>query len=512
MQICGSLDVQSFLHKSFVYIKEALDLPADYVSIIYYSADIRRLIIMAVANEDGSVLVNDSVAVPKDKHQYIISDNRSADAVITDSLEDHPVAGLWVAKGYTNDTAQISLRLEIKGAYIGAVNFCSKGKNEFTQAHVEMLSLLKEPFSIAVSNVIVYQELLEAKGALQEDNQLLQNELRMASGGEIVGKDRGMWGVMEKVYQVAPLSNSVLLLGETGTGKELVANTIHNLSDRKDMPFIKVNCGAIPETLIDSELFGHEKGAFTGAFFRKQGRFERAQKGTLFLDEVGELKPDAQIRLLRVLQEKEIERVGGDTPIKVDVRIIAATHRNLLKRVEDGQFREDLYYRLNVFPIVIPPLRDRKLDIPLLVQHFIAKKTLDMGIDKIPPLSVESHEQLLAYSWPGNVRELENAVERALILCKGAPLTFPDLDTSPRSTPRKVDPPNDALHSKASFESALDLDAVMVDHILNVLKITRGKVHGKDGAAAILNVNPSTLRNKMKKLKIPFGRNTLKRN
>jgi transcriptional regulator with GAF, ATPase, and Fis domain len=315
---------------------------------------------------------------------------------------------------------------------------------------------------------------------------------------------------MEMVRQVAPLPSPVLLLGETGTGKEVIAGAIHHLSPRKDGPFVKVNCGAIPETLMDSELFGHEKGAFTGALSLKRGRFERANGGTIFLDEVVELHPEAQVRLLRVLQEKEIERVGGTGPIKIDIRIIAATNRNLETMIKEGKLREDLYFRLKVFPIVVPPLRNRKSDIPTLLQHFIQKKSREMRLKSISTLAAGALERLMAYDWPGNVRELENAVERALILSKGEPLRFNDLEVPIQSEP--------SFKSRAilepcpdfQIEESLGLDEILSHHIRHVLKMTGGRVGGIKGAAHLLQINPYTLRKKMKKLGIPFGRKVKK--
>ena len=238
-----------------------------------------------------------------------------------------------------------------------------------------------------MSKALEHQEIIRLKDMLADDNRYLFDELRSASGDEIIGSDFGLKAVMRMVQQVAPLDSPVLLLGETGTGKEVIANAIHYSSPRKDGPFIKVNCGAIPETLLDSELFGHEKGAFTGAISQKRGRFERANKGTIFLDEIGELPAQAQVRLLRVLQTKEIERVGGTTSIPVDIRIISATNRNLQEMIASGRFREDLWFRLNVFPIMIPPLRQRREDIPALVHHFIERKSKELKLTERPVLA-----------------------------------------------------------------------------------------------------------------------------
>jgi transcriptional regulator with GAF, ATPase, and Fis domain len=318
------------------------------------------------------------------------------------------------------------------------------------------------------------------------------------SGDEIVGGDFGLRETMEMVRQVAPLESPVLLSGETGVGKGVIANAIHYSSPRRKGPFITVNSGAIPETLIDSELFGHERGAFTGAIEQKRGRFERASHGTIFLDEVGELPPQAQIRMLRVLQEKEIERVGGSKAIPVDIRIIAATHRNLREMVRAGQFREDLWFRLNVFPIHVPPLRDRKEDIPSLLHHFLGKKSHELKLPAIPDLAPGALDRLLCYAWPGNVRELENVVERELILNRGAPLDFKTVSEGDDDAARAAD--------AGEARQMLGLDAVSADHIRRVLKMSGGVVHGSRGAAALLGINPSTLRSRMKKLGISYGR------
>jgi transcriptional regulator with GAF, ATPase, and Fis domain len=303
---------------------------------------------------------------------------------------------------------------------------------------------------------------------------------------------------MAMVQQVASLNSPVLLLGETGVGKDVIANAIHYSSPRKDGPFIKVNCGAIPETLLDSELFGHEKGAFTGALSQRRGRFERANGGTLFLDEIGELPPQAQVRMLRVLQYKEIERVGGTNSISVDIRLIAATNRDLEERVKTKQFREDLWFRLNVFPIRVPPLRERKNDIPALVHHFVERKSRELKLPVPPPLARGVIDRLMAYHWPGNVRELENVIERALILGKGTPLVFNDLIGEKRDQSSAI--------PAGTQDAPIKLDEVMSQHIRQVLKMTNGKVHGKGGAAEVLGINPSTLRNRMNQLGIPYGR------
>ena len=292
-----------------------------------------------------------------------------------------------------------------------------------------------------------------------------------------------------------------MLMGETGTGKEVIADAVHYTSPRSEGPFIKVNCGAIPESLLDSELFGHEKGAFTGAISQKMGRFERAHKGSIFLDEIGELPLPAQSRLLRVLQFKEVERVGGTRTLPVDVRIIAATHRNMEEMVRAGTFREDLWFRINVFPMIIPPLRHRREDIPAMVHHFLEKKCREFGLHPRPSVSPAGMERLKTYSWPGNVRELENLIERELIrhrgLKKTVPLAFDHLDF-PENTDGIGTPPE-------KDGELLSLDEAMIRHIRQALNHTGGQIYGSGGAAELLRINPNTLRSRMRKMGISFG-------
>jgi transcriptional regulator with GAF, ATPase, and Fis domain len=305
---------------------------------------------------------------------------------------------------------------------------------------------------------------------------------------------------MEMVRQVAPINTPVMLLGESGVGKEVIANAIHFLSRRKNAPLVRVNCGAIPGNLLDSELFGHQKGAFTGAIESRKGRFERADKGSIFLDEIGELSLQAQVRLLRVIQNNEIERVGGKSTIPIDVRIIAATHRNLEEMIASGQFREDLWYRLNTFPIMIPPLRQRKEDIPALVHYFLERKSKDLMIHTLPVITTSDMERLKDYSWPGNVRELENLIERALIKNRGRkesePLRFDHFTFSEK---------NGGIHELPAVDlNMLTLDEAMSQHIKRALQLSGGKISGYNGAAQLLGINPNTLRSRMRKLRIPF--------
>jgi transcriptional regulator with GAF, ATPase, and Fis domain len=390
------------------------------------------------------------------------------------------------------------MRLATEDGRYGAAVLTTESANCYAAEHARLFQLLEDPFTIAFANALVHREVTRLRDRLADDNRYLHRELLRISGDEIVGADFGLREVMHKVQQVAPTDSQVLLTGETGVGKDVIANAIHLGSIRREGPFIPVNCGAIPGSLLDSELFGHEKGAFTGALSRKRGRFERADGGTILLDEIGEMPLEAQVRLLRVLQHREIERIGGTDRIPVDIRIITATNKDLEAMVTAGGFREDLWFRINVFPIDVPPLRDRRSDIPALVQHFIERKAAELKIGETPRLAPGAIDDLMAHDWPGNVRELENLVERAMILHHGGRLRFDDLSTS--FPARTGGPPLEA------GDENLDLDTVNRRHIQRVLGITGGKIHGPGGAGELLGVNPNTLRTRMKKLGIPFGK------
>jgi transcriptional regulator with GAF, ATPase, and Fis domain len=497
-RICGSLEIEKALWECLRYISEFV--PASQLSLHIVHSEQNVVETVAHADLSGGTAMSLLTRVPEGMRHLVDQRWRKVIMVFA-RMGDDELARVVAARFGTSDLSGVRVKLALEGKDVGALSVASDGKRELTEEHARLLTLLNEPFSIALSNFLRYRELRDLKDRLADDNQYLHRELRQISGEEIIGADSGLKGVIEMVRQVAPLESPVLLLGETGVGKEVIAGAVHNLSSRKEGPFIKVNCGAIPETLMDSELFGHEKGAFTGAIGQKRGRFERADTGTIFLDEIGELSPEAQVRLLRVLQEKEIERLGGTESIRLDIRVIAATHRDLDAMMEDGRFRQDLYFRLRVFPIAIPPLRERKEDIPALVRHVIKKKAREMKLANVPSLSPGALDRLIAYRWTGNVREMENAVERALILSRtGMPLSFEDLEhPTQRGAVRAGD---------QTVEGTLSLDAAMAGHIRKALAMAEGKVEGKGGAAERLGVNPRTLRNRMKRLGIPFGRKT----
>ncbi|MBI3770205.1 MAG: sigma 54-interacting transcriptional regulator [Deltaproteobacteria bacterium] len=355
-------------------------------------------------------------------------------------------------------------------------------------------------YTLILRDVEQRRQAEESLRVLHRQNEYLQEEIRAVHNvDEIVGQSAALEQVLEQARLVAPTDSSVLILGETGTGKELVARAVHSASRRRDFPLVKINCAALPSGLIESELFGHEKGSFTGAHERRIGRFELADRGTIFLDELGEIPLEVQVKLLRVLQEQEIERVGGSTPIKVDVRVIAATNRDLTRAVADGTFRSDLFYRLNVFPVHMPPLRARTEDIPALVHYFAARYAATIG-RRIERITRDTMERLVAYEWPGNVRELENVIERAVILSPGPELAVPsELLPAPSPAVRGDAPGRPAV---AAPEETIPLDALERDHIIAVLKQANWRIDGPQGAARILDMHPSTLRSRMKKLGI----------
>jgi len=330
----------------------------------------------------------------------------------------------------------------------------------------------------------------EVRDRFRQEKQYLEAEIDRENRFEdIVGESTGLRRVLKEIATVAPTDATVLVQGETGTGKELLARAVHRLSPRHERTFIKLNCAAIPAGLIESELFGHEKGAFTGAIARKIGRLELAHEGTLFLDEIGELPLDLQPKLLRALQEREIERLGGSRPIPVNIRLIAATNRDLAKMVAEKQFRSDLFYRLKVFPVFAPPLRERAGDIPILVRHFVDTHSRRMGktIESIPD---ETMYALVRWSWPGNVRELENFLERSVILTRGPVLFVPLAELETEEDNEDAEPENPSLQ------------AAEREHILRVLRESKGQIGGSDGAAARLGLKRTTLNSKLKKLGI----------
>jgi len=379
----------------------------------------------------------------------------------------------------------IVLPLMSRNECIGTFNIGSADPNRYKEEDIEFAELVASQIAMAVENVRQHDEINNLTKKLEKENAYLQEEIKRTHNFEqIITQNQAYKKILNSIEQVAPTNATVLILGESGTGKELLARAVHSRSKVGHKPLVKVNCAALPENLIESELFGHEKGAFTGALTDRPGRFELAHGGTIFLDEIGELPLQLQSKLLRVLQEGEFERLGNPQTVKVEVRVIAATNRDLEIAVNEGQFREDLFYRLNVFPITSTPLRERKDDIPILATHFCKKygRLFGKNVNSIPD---DAMERLMAYHWPGNIRELENIIERSIILSQGNVLEVGDLNLSEKHSPHP-----------ASFE---DMQRA---HIIKTLKLTKGKISGSLGAAHILNLNPKTLESKMKKLGI----------
>ena len=375
------------------------------------------------------------------------------------------------------------------GRPLGLITMGSRRPNNFGQEDLDLLSQISNQIALAVDNAIAYGRVTEARDRLEEERLYLESEIRSEySFEDIVGKSAALRKVLDQIAIVAPTGSTVLLHGETGTGKELFARAIHNRSPRRERTFVRLNCAAIPSGLVESELFGHEKGAFTGALIQKRGRFELADHGSLFLDEIGDISLDLQPKLLRALQEQEFERLGSTRTIQVDVRLIAATHRDLQSMIRNNQFREDLFYRLNVFPIEIPPLRERREDISLLVHYFVLRASRQMQ-KRIRSVPKQAMDALANADWPGNIRELENFIERCVILTPGEELNVPRAGLK-RAATRSV------ASGAATFEQAER------QVIIDALKAASGKISGRGGAAERLGLKRTTLQNKMRKLDV----------
>ncbi len=413
---------------------------------------------------------------------------------------DSPIAQIAVREGLKSVCC---LPLISRNRAIGVLVLGRLRDDAFSQADISFLSQVANQIALAVENALVYREIRELKEQLSKEKLYLEDEIRTEMNfSQIIGNSASLRRVLKGVGTVAPTDSTVLIYGETGTGKELVARAIHDLSPRRSKPFVKLNCAAIPTGLLESELFGHEKGAFTGAIAQRIGRFEVANGGTIFLDEIGEIPLELQTKLLRVLQEREFERLGSSRTLRTDARLIAATNRDLEAMVSEQKFRSDLFFRLNVFPVHVPPLRERQGDIPLLVRHFTQQfsRRMNKVMETIPSAAMDA---LSRYHWPGNIRELQNVIERAVIISSGPVLSVDVTDLKfPKAVPLAEKPAatkstNGALHNV--------LEETERQQVLQALKQCNWVVAGPHGAAALLEINRSTLQVRMRKLGISRG-------
>jgi len=411
-----------------------------------------------------------------------------------DDLMRNPVVPAHLRLLFDNGLRQLlCMGMYSDGTLIGGIFLGTRTRHTFTKQETKTMDFV----TTQLSRTVAWIRAKALIAQLERDNAALlslsreQIETAYASD-EIIGSSPHLQKVFQSVAQVAPTASTVLILGETGTGKELIARAIHNASPRRDKLMVKVNCAALPANLVESELFGHEKGSFTGATERRIGKFELANNSTIFLDEIGELPPELQAKLLRAIQEKEIERIGGRSTIRTDARIIAATNRQLQKEVDAGRFRTDLFYRLNVFPVALPALRQRREDIPELTAHFISKYARKSG-KKINGIAPRVLQQMSVYHWPGNIRELEHLIERSILMTQGPII---------REIHLPVDPIEKPVPEQADNAAIKTLEENERDHILTVLRKTKGRIRGNGGAAQILNLPPTTLHSRMKKLGI----------
>jgi formate hydrogenlyase transcriptional activator len=485
-QVVSNLELRELLRAASASLRRVMN--CDVVGVMLPHSDGQQLQIYALDFPDGKGLFREESLIPIEgshpgevfrtgkpllKKQPELEEERSPE-------HHRRVVGEGVHAGCL-------LPLISRGRTLGVLALGRRLENAFDEDEVEFLCQVASQVAIAVENALAYGEIADLRDKLAQEKLYLEDEIRGEIDFEgIVGQSSALRQVLQLVDTVAPSDSTVLLFGETGTGKELIARAIHDRSRRKDRTLVKLNCAAIPTGLLESELFGHERGAFTGAIAQKIGRFELADQGTLFLDEVGDIPLELQPKLLRALQEREFERLGSTRTKKVDVRLVAATNRNLEKMIAEDKFRSDLYYRLNVFPIQIPPLRERPEDIPLLVRYFAQKyaRRMEKEIESVPAASMK---KLTRWHWPGNIRELENLIERAVILTRGSALEVPVSDLGNGSAEKAV---------------AQMPDAGLRDQLLRILKETRGRVGGAEGAAARLGLKRTTLLSRMKKLGI----------
>ena len=459
----------------------------DYVSLLIYDPDSGALRLKIIDFPDGSGHMKENALVPLDEslagHVFQTREARVCSVQEAGAISK-TTGELFALEGLQSVCC---LPLVSHSRALGTLNLGSRKENFFTSNDLQFFSQAAAQITIALENAMSYKCIEELNSRLAEEKVYLEDEIRTDNRfEEIIGQSRALRAILKQVETVAPTDSTVLIYGETGTGKELLARAIHDLSSRRQGTFVKLNCAAIPTGLLESEMFGHEKGAFTGAIAQRIGRFELAHRGTMFMDEVGEIPLELQTKLLRVLQEREFERLGSSRTIKTDARLVAATNRDLTTMVEQREFRADLYYRLNVFPITVPPLRERREDIPLLVRYFVQQNARRMN-KRITSIPADAMDALTHYHWPGNIRELQNFVERAVIISPG-----PALQAPVRELKRAV----------KGVSPAVTLEAAEREAIIAALRDANGRVGGDQGAAARLGMKRTTLQAKMRKLGI----------
>src|SRR5216684_1108455 len=477
-RITSNLELRDLLRAVAANIREVIH--AEGVTVSLQDAGSEKFRVFAIDFPHGKGVLKEELLVrPSTAVKKALETLRPVVSHTCDGHED-----IVVAEGLR---AYCAIPLVNRGRALGILSILRTTEAPFSQEDIDFLSRASGQIAIAIENCCAYHEISQLKDKLAQEKLYLEEEIRSEMNFDnIIGNSPALKHVLELVETVATSDSTVLLLGETGTGKELIARAIHDRSRRKDRTFVKLNCAAIPTGLLESELFGHERGAFTGAIAQRIGRLELADQGTLFLDEVGDIPLELQPKLLRALQEREFERLGSTRTKRVDVRLVAATNRNLEKMIAEEKFRSDLYYRLNVFPIQIPPLRERPEDIPLLVRYFTQKyaRRMEKQIESVPSASMK---KLTRWRWPGNIRELENLIERAVILTRGSALEVPVSDLGNGSAEKAV------ARMPESSER---------DQVLHILKETRGRVGGADGAAVRMGLKRTTLISRMKKLGI----------
>ncbi|HWZ98021.1 MAG TPA: sigma 54-interacting transcriptional regulator [Candidatus Dormibacteraeota bacterium] len=507
-KITSSLEVREVLRAIAANIREVIHADAVVVSLPDAASGKSRVIAVDFPHGKGAVKEEVTVTLSPANKKAI---DTLKPVVICTRKREELAAEAYEIVAAEGIKAICLIPLVNRGRVLGTLSISRTTETPFVPEDVDFLSRASGQIAIAIENALAYREISELKDKLAQEKLYLEEEFRSEMGFEqIIGNSKALKHVLQQVETVAPSDSTVLLLGETGTGKELIARAIHDRSRRKQRTLVKLNCAAIPTGLLESELFGHEKGAFTGAISQKIGRLELADQGTLFLDEVGDIPLEIQPKLLRALQEREFERLGTTHTRKVNVRLIAATNRHLEKMIADREFRSDLYYRLNVFPIRIPALRERKEDIPLLVSYFVQKfsKQMQKKIEAVPTAAMKG---LTAWEWPGNIRELENFIERAVILTRGSSLEAPlgELQKTNADKPAHAilrehkDIAEESIDWRKAKNGIVEEYAKKQrDEVVGALSACRGRVGGADGAAARLGINRTTLLSRMKKFGI----------